>query len=103
MLPLLAPVIDLFALYGVLFLNPVPVLGFWGGFNLMQLGLGAYAFRLDGERLGPLWTVPLQQFIYRQLMYMVVIQSIMSAVVGTRLRWHKLRRTGGVEVGAATR
>jgi hypothetical protein len=26
------------------------------------------AFRLDPERLGPLWTLPLQQFVYRQLM-----------------------------------
>ena len=31
--------------------------------------MAAYAFRLDKERLGPLWTLPLQQFVYRQLMY----------------------------------
>jgi cellulose synthase/poly-beta-1,6-N-acetylglucosamine synthase-like glycosyltransferase/peptidoglycan/xylan/chitin deacetylase (PgdA/CDA1 family) len=103
LLPLLAPVIDLFAVYGLLFLDPLPVIGYWVAFNLVQLGLGAYAFRLDGERLGPLWTVPLQQFVYRQLMYLVVIQSIMSAAIGSRLRWHKLRRTGGVEVGVAAR
>jgi cellulose synthase/poly-beta-1,6-N-acetylglucosamine synthase-like glycosyltransferase/peptidoglycan/xylan/chitin deacetylase (PgdA/CDA1 family) len=99
MLPVLAPAIDLFALYGVLFLDPVPVLLYWLGFNAVQLALGIYAFRLDGERLGPLWLLPLQQFVYRQLMYLVVIQSVATALVGTRLRWHKLPRTG--DVGAA--
>jgi hypothetical protein len=31
-----------------------------------------YAFRLDKESLGPLWRLPLQQFVYRQLMYLVL-------------------------------
>ena len=57
----------------------------------------AYAFRLDGERLAPLWSLPLQQFVYRQLMYLVVIQSVASALYGIRLRWHVMRRTGDME------
>ena len=97
-LPLLAPAIDLVAVYGVLFLNPAPVLAYWLAFNAVQVGLGIYAFRLDGEKLAPLWTVPLQQFVYRQLMYLVVIQSVISAGAGTRLRWHKLTRVGGLAI-----
>ena len=62
LLPLVAPIIDLVALYGVLFLNPGPVIAYWIAFNLIQVGIGIYAFRLDGEKLGALWTVPLQQF-----------------------------------------
>jgi cellulose synthase/poly-beta-1,6-N-acetylglucosamine synthase-like glycosyltransferase len=94
LLPLIAPVVDLFAVYGLLFLPPVPVIAYWLAFNGLQLGLGAYAFRLDHEPVGPLWVVPLQQFVYRQLMYLVVVQSVISAVVGSRLRWHKLVRRG---------
>jgi cellulose synthase/poly-beta-1,6-N-acetylglucosamine synthase-like glycosyltransferase/peptidoglycan/xylan/chitin deacetylase (PgdA/CDA1 family) len=101
LLPVLAPAIDLFALYGVLFLNPVPVLTYWLGFNALQVGLGIYAFRLDREKLAPLWLLPLQQLVYRQLMYLVVIQSLVTAVLGTRLRWHKLERRGGVSGAAA--
>jgi cellulose synthase/poly-beta-1,6-N-acetylglucosamine synthase-like glycosyltransferase len=97
-LPLLAPVIDIFALYGVVFLDPLPVLGFWLAFTLLQLALGVYAFRLDGERLRPLWALPLQQFVYRQLMYLVVIQSVISAVRGLGLRWQHVERTGEIEV-----
>jgi hypothetical protein len=33
-------------------------------------------------------------------MYLVVIQSVASALYGVRLRWHKLRRTGDVTVAA---
>ena len=100
-LPLLAPIVDVFAIYGLVFLNPWRVLGYWLGFLLLQVITSAYALRLDGERLRPLWSLPLQQFVYRQLMYLVVIQSLVSAVSGARLRWHKLDRTGDVVVPAA--
>ncbi len=94
--PLLAPVIAIFGLYGLIFLDPVPVAACWLAFNALQVGLAAYAFRLDREPLRPLWTVPLQRLVYRQLMYLVVIESVGSAISGRRLRWHKLHRTGGV-------
>ena len=97
-LPTLAPLMDAFALYGVAFLDPLPVLAYWLAFNLLQLGLGIYAFRLDGESLRPLWALPLQQFVYRQLMYLVVVQSLISAVRGVRLRWQHVERTGEIEV-----
>jgi hypothetical protein len=67
--------------------------------------LAAFALRLDGESLRPLWAVPLQQIAYRQLMYLVVIQSVATALAGTRLRWQKLRRLGivGAPAGVAHR
>jgi cellulose synthase/poly-beta-1,6-N-acetylglucosamine synthase-like glycosyltransferase/peptidoglycan/xylan/chitin deacetylase (PgdA/CDA1 family) len=98
LLPALAPLVDLFAIYGIFFLDPVPVVAYWVGFNLVQLALGAYAFKLDGESPRPLWTIPLQQFVYRQLMYIVVLESLISALRGVRLRWQHLERTGDVEM-----
>jgi cellulose synthase/poly-beta-1,6-N-acetylglucosamine synthase-like glycosyltransferase/peptidoglycan/xylan/chitin deacetylase (PgdA/CDA1 family) len=98
LLPVLAPLVDVFALYGLLFLDPLPVAAYWAAFNLLQVGQGFFAFRLDGESLRPLWTVPLQQLVYRQLMYLVVIESLISALRGTRLRWQHVERTGDVEV-----
>jgi cellulose synthase/poly-beta-1,6-N-acetylglucosamine synthase-like glycosyltransferase/peptidoglycan/xylan/chitin deacetylase (PgdA/CDA1 family) len=100
LLPLLAPLIDVFALYGLVFLDPIPVIAYWLGFNVLLLGLAFFAFRLDGESPRPLWTMPLQQFAYRQLMYLVVIQSVASAARGARLRWQHVERTGDAEVSA---
>jgi len=54
-LPLAAPLVDVFVLYGLVFLNPVPVAAYWVGFNILQLGLGILAFRLDHERPRSLW------------------------------------------------
>jgi hypothetical protein len=97
LLPLLAPVVDVFAIYGLVFLDPVRVLAVWVGFVVLQVAMGFYAFRLDGERFGPLWTLPLQQFVYRQLMYLVVIQSVFTALAGTRLRWQRMERYGSLQ------
>jgi cellulose synthase/poly-beta-1,6-N-acetylglucosamine synthase-like glycosyltransferase/peptidoglycan/xylan/chitin deacetylase (PgdA/CDA1 family) len=99
-LPLMAPLIDVFAVYGIVFLDPVPVIGYWLAFNLLNLVLGFYAFRLDRESPRPLWAMPLQQFVYRQLMYLVVIESVISALAGTRIRWQQIERTGEVEVAS---
>jgi cellulose synthase/poly-beta-1,6-N-acetylglucosamine synthase-like glycosyltransferase/peptidoglycan/xylan/chitin deacetylase (PgdA/CDA1 family) len=100
-LPILAPLVDLFALYGLLFNNALPVFAFWFGFNALQLLLATFAFRMDNESLRPLWALPLQQFVYRQLMYVVIIESTVSALVGARAHWRHLTRTGDVEVKTA--
>jgi cellulose synthase/poly-beta-1,6-N-acetylglucosamine synthase-like glycosyltransferase len=94
LLPLVAPLVDVYAVYGLVFLVPLRVLGVWLAFVLVQVVLAAYALRLDLERLRDLWAVPLQQFVYRQLMYLVVVESVVTAITGARLRWHKLHRTG---------
>jgi cellulose synthase/poly-beta-1,6-N-acetylglucosamine synthase-like glycosyltransferase/peptidoglycan/xylan/chitin deacetylase (PgdA/CDA1 family) len=98
LLPLLAPVVDVFAIYGLLFLDPLRVGLVWAGFLALQFGMGVYAFRLDGERPGPLWSLPLQQLVYRQLMYLVVIQSVFTALAGSRLRWQRMERYGSLGV-----
>jgi cellulose synthase/poly-beta-1,6-N-acetylglucosamine synthase-like glycosyltransferase len=100
LLPLLAPVVDVFAVYGLVFLDPVRILGLWAAFLLLQLLMGWYAFRLDNERPGALWTLPLQQFVYRQLMYLVVIQSVCTALAGSRLRWQRMQRYGSLQLPA---
>jgi hypothetical protein len=60
----------------------------------LQIFTAAVAFRFDRESMRPLLRLPLQQFAYRQLMYLVLIQSATTALTGGRLRWHKLNRAG---------
>jgi cellulose synthase/poly-beta-1,6-N-acetylglucosamine synthase-like glycosyltransferase/peptidoglycan/xylan/chitin deacetylase (PgdA/CDA1 family) len=97
-LPLFAPLIDLFSIYGIVFLDPWTVLGFWCVFTSLQLLLGWYAFRLDRESPRVLWAMPLQQFVYRQLMYLVVVESVLTAIQGSRLHWRPIARRGEIEV-----
>ncbi|MFE0508475.1 glycosyltransferase [Streptomyces sp. NPDC058964] len=95
--PLLAPLIDVFLLYGVVFGPTQKTIGAWLGVLAIQAVCAAYAFRLDRERMTHLISLPLQQILYRQLMYVVLLQSWITALTGGRLRWQKLRRSGVVE------
>ncbi len=93
-LPLLAPMVDVYLIYGLLFLEPVATIVTWSAVLALQLVAGAVAFRLEGEPRRGLLLLPLQQIVYRQLMYAVLIQSVISAVSGSRLRWQKVPRAG---------
>ncbi|MEV6959629.1 glycosyltransferase [Streptomyces sp. NPDC051207] len=94
--PLLAPLIDIFLLYGLVFGPTQKTIVAWLGVLAIQAVCAAYAFRLDREPMTHLISLPLQQILYRQLMYVVLLQSWITALTGGRLRWQKLRRTGVV-------
>lgn len=93
-LPLLAPVIDVYALYGVPFRDPWESAAVWFTFLGVQIVCSGYALRLDGEPVRALWSMPFQIVFYRQLMYLVVIQSLVALLLGSRLRWQRMKRSG---------
>ncbi len=94
LLPLCAPMVDVFGLYGMLSQPFGTIAAAWVGFTTLQLVTTAYTLRLDREPYGPLWAAPLQQILYRQLNYLVVVQALVMALMGARLRWHRMHRTG---------
>jgi cellulose synthase/poly-beta-1,6-N-acetylglucosamine synthase-like glycosyltransferase/peptidoglycan/xylan/chitin deacetylase (PgdA/CDA1 family) len=99
LLPLLAPLVDVFAIYDLIFGNAAGTGLVWLGFLAVQSTAAAYAFGLDRERRAVLWALPVQQFVYRQLMYLVVVQSAVTAMLGTRLRWQRMQRLGLARAG----
>jgi cellulose synthase/poly-beta-1,6-N-acetylglucosamine synthase-like glycosyltransferase/peptidoglycan/xylan/chitin deacetylase (PgdA/CDA1 family) len=100
--PLLAPAIDIAMVYGVVFVDPYKSLGAWFAVLLLQGFCAWWSFRLDHEKAWYLITLPVQQVVYRVLMYMVLLQSWITALTGRRLRWQKLRRTGEVGLDVTT-
>ncbi|MER6677710.1 bifunctional polysaccharide deacetylase/glycosyltransferase family 2 protein [Streptomyces sp. NPDC000983] len=98
--PVFAPLIDVFTLYSMIFVDFRAALLAWCAVLALQLVCAAYAFRLDREKYRYLLMMPLQQLAYRQMMYLVLIHSSITALTGGRLRWQKLKRTG--EVGTPT-
>ncbi|WP_238412112.1 glycosyltransferase [Saccharothrix deserti] len=99
-LPVLAPALDVFVLYGAFVADAPWALVIWAVFLVVQTAGAGYALRLDGESLKPLWAFPLQQLAYRQLTYLVVVQSLVTALHGTPLKWQTARRSGLAEVAA---
>jgi cellulose synthase/poly-beta-1,6-N-acetylglucosamine synthase-like glycosyltransferase/peptidoglycan/xylan/chitin deacetylase (PgdA/CDA1 family) len=94
--PVFAPLIDVFTVYSMIFVDFRAALLAWFAVLGVQLGCAAYAFHLDRERYRYLLMMPLQQLAYRQMMYLVLIHSCITALTGGRLRWQKLKRTGEV-------
>ncbi|WP_426568974.1 bifunctional polysaccharide deacetylase/glycosyltransferase family 2 protein [Streptomyces canus] len=94
--PVFAPLIDVFTAYSMIFIDFTAALLAWLAVLGVQLVCAAYAFRLDREKYRYLLMMPLQQLAYRQMMYLVLIHSCITALTGGRLRWQKLKRTGEV-------
>ncbi|MEU3663615.1 bifunctional polysaccharide deacetylase/glycosyltransferase family 2 protein [Streptomyces sp. NPDC032940] len=94
--PVFAPLIDVFTVYSMIFVDFRAALLAWLAVLGVQLLCAAYAFRLDREKYRYLLMMPLQQLAYRQMMYLVLIHSCVTALTGGRLRWQKLKRTGEV-------
>ncbi|MFJ4366157.1 bifunctional polysaccharide deacetylase/glycosyltransferase family 2 protein [Streptomyces chartreusis] len=94
--PVFAPLIDVFTVYSMIFVDFGAALLAWLAVLAVQLLCAAYAFRLDREKYRYLLMMPLQQLAYRQMMYLVLIHSCITAMTGGRLRWQKLKRTGEV-------
>jgi len=69
-------------------------------FFLLELLGALVAYRLDRERTRSLWWLFWQRFVYRQVMYIVALQSILRAVAGRRAGWGKLERRGTARAAA---
>lgn len=73
---------------------------FWLAFVAIDLACGWIAFRLDRqEQRFPALRLLLQRFVYRQLLYAVVIKALFAALSGPRVAWGKLDRSGQVGIG----
>jgi spore germination protein YaaH/peptidoglycan/xylan/chitin deacetylase (PgdA/CDA1 family)/GT2 family glycosyltransferase len=72
---------------------------YWAVFILVDLSAGALGMAL--EKRAP-WAdlpyLPVQRFGYRQLMYYVVVKSVLTAAHGGRVGWGKLERRGSATV-----
>ena len=67
-------------------------------FFVVELVGAAIAFKLDREDGRMLMWLFWQRFLYRQLMYAVLLRSVKTAMSGMRTGWGKLERKGTVEL-----
>ncbi|MFA5951163.1 MAG: glycosyltransferase [Hyphomicrobium sp.] len=79
------------------------MLVFWAVFATIDLLAGSIAFILERkENWRLLWLLVPQRFVYRQVMYFVVLKAVSRALQGLSVGWGKLNRTGRVERNAAS-
>ncbi|WP_257539976.1 glycosyltransferase [Sphingobium sp. CFD-1] len=74
---------------------------YWLTFIAIDVACGWVAYRLDGGTLRyPPHLLIAQRFVYRQIMYWVVVRAIASAVGGWVVGWGKLERSGRVAMAS---
>jgi cellulose synthase/poly-beta-1,6-N-acetylglucosamine synthase-like glycosyltransferase len=75
---------------------------YWAAFIFLDLSAGALGMALERRApWGDLVWLPVQRFGYRQLMYWVVVRSVVTAIRGYRVGWGKLERRATAVVGKA--
>jgi peptidoglycan-N-acetylglucosamine deacetylase len=74
---------------------------YWIAFTMIDILCGWVAYRLESrEKRYPAVMLVMQRFVYRQLMYSVVIRAVLNALRGPAVGWGKLERTGRVGASA---
>ena len=96
LIPLIAPLADVFMIIGIVTGNAPMILEYYGLFMLVDLSVGILAFAFEKENFFKLvWLVP-QRIIYRWLMLYILYKSIRRAIKGQLQSWGVLKRTGNM-------
>jgi peptidoglycan-N-acetylglucosamine deacetylase len=75
---------------------------YWLAFSGIDVGCGGIAYRLERrEKHFPAFLMIAQRFVYRQLMYSVVIRAVSNALRGPKVGWGKLERSGRMDANPA--
>jgi len=89
-----SPMADFSLVWAMFHYNFTTVAFYYALFFVAELISAAFAFGLDGENPRILPWLFLQRFLYRQLMYYVIIKSLARALSGTATGWGKFARSG---------
>ena len=75
----------------------IRMLFYWIAFTGIDAICGWIAYKLEPrEKRFPVFLLLAQRFVYRQIMYSVVVRAVAAAVRGPWVGWGKLERSGRV-------
>jgi peptidoglycan-N-acetylglucosamine deacetylase len=98
LLPLFSPLVDIMLLVSLISGKTMLVLVLYFGYMIIDLLISAVAYYIEKKEipfLKLLLIIP-QRIIYRQLLFVVLIQSYLRAIKGELVHWGILKRTGNV-------
>ncbi len=100
LIPLIAPLADVFMFVGIFTGNGAIILLYYCLFMLIDLSVAILAFAFEKENMLKLvWLIP-QRIVYRWLMLYILYKSIRRAIRGQLQSWGVLKRTGNVQENA---
>ncbi|BAV09933.1 Glycosyltransferase, catalytic subunit of cellulose synthase and poly-beta-1,6-N-acetylglucosamine synthase [Filimonas lacunae] len=96
-IPFFTPLADLLMIIGLFTENATRIGKYYLLFTVVDAAIALFAFSLESEKPGKLvWMLP-QRLVYRWLLMVVLIRSLLRAVKGELQHWGVLKRTGNVK------
>ncbi len=100
-IPLISPLADLLFIFSIFWQSNISshkhtILISYLLLLLVDLIFSGIAFYFEKEPYKKLWYIIPQRFIYKQMMYIVIIKSIAKALKGDKQQWGTIQRTGNV-------
>ncbi|PZF71019.1 glycosyltransferase [Taibaiella soli] len=96
LIPMLAPLAEVFMIIGILTGNGLQILEYYAIFMLVDIAVAVVAFMFEREKIHKLlWLIP-QRIAYRWLMLYVLFKAVRRAIKGELQSWGVLKRTGNV-------
>lgn len=98
--PAISPVMDITVVWALLTGHLAHVIGYYALMMGVEFAGAVLAVKLDKADWKLLPYLFLQRFAYRQLMYYVILKSVISALRGGAVGWNKLERRGTARVNS---
>ncbi|MEP6756217.1 MAG: glycosyltransferase [Chthonomonadales bacterium] len=98
--PAISPIMDVTVVWALITGHGSQVVGYYLLMIFIEFLGAAIAIRLDRASWGLLPWLFLQRFVYRQMMYYVILKSLVYAVRGGAVGWNKFERTGTAQAGS---
>lgn len=96
--PAISPFMDLAMVYSLFHGNFLLFAQFFFARFAIEFIAAFLAIRMDKGKMSLLPWLFLQRFVYRQLMYYVVLKAIWFALRGSAVGWNKFERTGTAQI-----
>jgi len=98
LLPLLSPLVDIMLIVSLVSGKTMMVVFLYFGYMLIDLLISTIAYYIEKKTIpiAKLLLIIPQRIIYRQLLFVVLIQSYLRAIKGELVLWGILKRTGNV-------
>lgn len=95
--PAISPIMDIAVVWALFAGNFARVLFYYGLMVFAEFLGAVIAIWMDKSDWRLLPSLFIQRFVYRQLMYYVIIRSVVAALRGGAVGWNKLERTGNAQ------
>ena len=100
--PSISPFMDIAMLYSVIAGNFTQFLQYYLVMFGVELTAALIAVRMDKADMRLLPWLFFQRFVYRQMMYYVILKALVTAIRGGAVGWGKFERTGTARVETKT-